>query len=601
MRLFRLLKPTTLKNRLFVSFVLLILLPFFLLQIRNYADIERIYERRISEQNQYQLDQVKENFEQLKSYMLLTAIQLEKEPAIQAVLTGSVPFEPPGGNAFRKTAESTLKEVKALLPPDGAFIHYTLADLQGNLYASYDAGGTITYDQFIRQPGAVQALDGGGPFVWVNDLPDDLAADPPRGQNLLALYTPIGGENGKPAGLLRVSFDYRGWLQSSINNFLIQQDYYLIDERGNVVYRSRPNIAIPQGIADIVRAQHGGGGTYYLDQDISSLINSSYIMSMKWYLVGQFPLDVYFGDIRTVKRNFFFSFFLFASVFILITFFILSTITRPLAVLRRKMSEIVEKNFQISIPTEKYKGEMLDFAKTFNKMAKDINDLIRRLKVEERQKEAIRFQMLLQQMNPHFLLNTLNTIKWHALEKGDEATGEICVSLGKLLETSLNAELELIHLREELELVGAYVSIQNFRYDHRFEVRYEYDEALQYALVPKLSLQPLVENAIRHGFLQKKREGRIVIRIRAVEQKLVLEVEDNGAGLAAAEAVQTPRRRQPIGLKNVRERLQLMFKAEGSLELLPLPQGTLARMRIPLLISTPFENGGQRHVESSGR
>ena len=86
--------------------------------------------------------------------------------------------------------------------------------------------------------------------------------------------------------------------------------------------------------------------------------------------------------------------------------------------------------------------------------------MIGKLKAEERQKEAAHFQMLLSQMDPHFLLNTLNTIKWIGIRNGNKEIEAICVSLGKLLETSLNSEVDMIHLHEEIELVEAFVYIQ---------------------------------------------------------------------------------------------------------------------------------------------
>ncbi|WJH33441.1 histidine kinase [Paenibacillus sp. CC-CFT747] len=136
-------------------------------------------------------------------------------------------------------------------------------------------------------------------------------------------------------------------------------------------------------------------------------------------------------------------------------------------------------------------------------MVSDLSGLLQKLKAEERQKEAVRYHMLLSQMNPHFLLNTLNVVKWNALSKGDEDTAGICVSLGTLLETSLNEETDLIHLKTERGLTEAYVSIQAFRYEQAFDIQWEYESRLEYALVPKLSLQPLVENAIFHGLAPK--------------------------------------------------------------------------------------------------
>ncbi|MNO98851.1 Histidine kinase [compost metagenome] len=116
------------------------------------------------------------------------------------------------------------------------------------------------------------------------------------------------------------------------------------------------------------------------------------------------------------------------------TFVISTTITRPLSHLQAKMKAAVQKNLKIRLPEHKFHGEVLDLTRTFNTMLDDTNLLIQKLNAEERQKEAVHFQMLLAQTNPHFLLNTLNTIKWIAIRQHNDEITNMTLSLGKLLE-----------------------------------------------------------------------------------------------------------------------------------------------------------------------
>ncbi|MNI28312.1 Sensor histidine kinase YehU [compost metagenome] len=192
-------------------------------------------------------------------------------------------------------------------------------------------------------------------------------------------------------------------------------------------------------------------------------------------------------------------------------------------------------------------------------------------------------------------------MKWNVLSKGDEETAAICISLGKLLETGINEDSDLIHLKMERELTEAYVAIQSFRYDQSFEICWECDERLTYALVPKLSLQPLVENAIFHGLSKKKKEGMIWIRAYAEEKRCYLEIEDNGAGWKPASPQNAGRKRKGIGLKNVRERLELLFKQDASLEIEQTHEGTRVRLGFPLLLAKPYTEGGPSDVERTAR
>ncbi|WKL05188.1 histidine kinase [Paenibacillus amylolyticus] len=280
-------------------------------------------------------------------------------------------------------------------------------------------------------------------------------------------------------------------------------------------------------------------------------------------------------------------------------FMISATFTRPLSHLQNKMKEVVRKNLKIRIPEGRSRGEVLELTRTFNTMLDDANQMINRLKAEERQKEAVHFHMLLAQMNPHFLLNTLNTMKWSAIRSGNEEISEMCVSLGKLLEVSLNSQVELVYLKDEIELVQAYLHIQRIRYRDSFEVTCEFDDKLEYALVPKLSLQPLVENAIHHGVGPLEQLGQIRIGIyRQDTGKLMLEVADNGIGMEESRRQQMTRTRPGIGLSNLRERLRLLFKGQSELEVIDTKPGTLVRFSIPFYCRRlTYRSGLTRRLE----
>lgn len=592
----RKLLPQTIKNKLFLSFLILILIPFSLLQLRSYSTIESVYVKRISEQNQYQLDQVKDNFERIRSLMFYSSLRLEKEPSIRERLRNP-PLMQTNATTATPTIDPimlTLQSLKNDFGQASPYVNYTLSDLSGRKY--FDVNSP-SIDSALNPVIVQSLLNGEASYVWETETENKGGVQPqaaPRKQPKLVFYMALTDETGRPEGIVAVHFDYQSWLRSSVSQFLIQQEYFIVDSQGTIVFQSRTDTYVPSDILRIVHSLDDGKEPYYVDRNRTHILNTSSIPSVGLYLVGQFPLDLLFGDIEALKRQFFASFFLFTGLFILITFALLSRVTRPLQLLRMKMSEMIDKQFRVSIPTDKYEGEILEFAQTFNTMTRDINELIERLKLEERQKEAIRFQMLLQQMNPHFLLNTLNTIKWNVLAKGDRETAEICMSLGTLLEASLNSDSELIHLHSELDMAKAYAHIQQVRHEDRFALHYElepdrYEPELQYALVPKLSLQPLVENAIQHGFSKTIEDSRIVIRAYVKSGQLVLEVEDNGVGLEMARAVQTvPRKRKPIGIHNLQDRLKLLFRQEAALELLPLESGTLARMTMPLLVSRPY-------------
>ncbi|XID90275.1 sensor histidine kinase [Paenibacillaceae bacterium WGS1546] len=585
-RRLRFLFPQKLKYRLFTAFLVLILLPFSVLNLYNYQRVEAVMQQKISEKSHDQLQQIIGSLEDLMNMAFKTRIMLEQDAAVRDVL-----LHPENGTILdnKHAMEAKFININNSLFLLSPVVYYTILDLKGNIYTSYQPRRALDYDRMVQERHFREALSDKDGIRWVTAEENYVSSDLSASKRLLSMYTVFKdtNRNYRPYGVVRISIDYSYWFKSMLNQSSPDQDYFMITGNGEHVAQSRPDELLT---ADAVRqiAETQGSG-YFIDRASSTLVNYSYIPSLDWYMVNRTPLGILFNEIDALKRQFFATSVAFMALFIGMTFMIASTITRPLSHLQNKMKDVVRKSLKIRLPQDKYRGEILDLTRTFNSMLDDMNGLIQRLKEEERQKEAVHFQMLLAQINPHFLLNTLNTMKWIAIRKHNGDIEEICVSLGKLLEMSLNSEIDMIHLKDELELVQAYVNIQQKRFNYKLDVSFAYEEETAYALVPKLSIQPLVENAIQHGIAHIREDGKIDIVIERTEQmRLTIKVRDNGAGLAAARDRPSARRSSGIGIRNLKERLALLFKDQGSFELTALERGTEASIAIPLLLSMPY-------------
>ncbi|WP_029192562.1 sensor histidine kinase [Paenibacillus harenae] len=573
MKIWKRLIPKTLTYRLFVSFLLFIVLPFLIIQYYNYAQIETAFSRQLSDKNNEQLNFIINNLNNVRSNLFAHMLQMELDPAIIEQLES--PSAAPDAS-YEKIA-LVLQKYRNMYAPYGEdYVRFELADRHGYVYSSMNPMAVMDAD-WQEQPEFQELSRHREGFQWVS-------------KEELYLYSVIrSGE--QTMGWLRITFDYTGWLHNFSRNLLIQQDYIILDREGRILAQTDPDNRLHADVIARIRTLNHEKESF-IDQENASLINAGYIRPLDWYIASVFTLDIYFGSLDHIKKQLLTTFIITVSVFVLITLAISSSITRPLKLLEKKMSDMVQENFQKSmIREEKYQGEMLSLARTFNRMVNNIQLLIQQLKMEVREREAIRLQMLLVQMNPHFLLNTLNLMKWNVLEKGDRETAEICIALGTLLEQSLASEEEIIHLHKEWELLQAYDYIQQIRFEGRYLFRYELQEELKYALVPKFILQPLVENSINYGFAQRKQDGVITIRAYAIRDRLVLEVEDNGRGYQVKEMTDK-RRRKGIGLANIRERLNLLFRNDGELTIVETDPGTRVTVRMPLLLSVPNEGEG---------
>jgi two-component system sensor histidine kinase YesM len=582
--------PAKLQNRIFLSFLLVIFIPFSILQVHNYNQIETIIGAKISEQNVTQLSQMKFQLDEVRGTALNSVLQLERDSSIRELMARAHNLS---GAESTRIVEEKLDAMKSTFLPNSVFIQYTLVQENGEAFTSLPLAENNEGPLHAQLAGELTAkLPLGSPLLkWEFEQTRNGRQSQSGAQNVLSLYS-LSQTNGGEWLRTRASIDIDGWLRNSANSIQIKQNYYVLDQQGAIISQSNPGFVIdPLLTSKILNQAKSSPNDYILDKSGTFIFNAIYIPSISSYVVSQFPLDFYFGDIQSLKEQVFSTYLLFITFFIGISFLTLSTLTRPLRLLEAKMKEAAEKRMNIKLSEEPHRGEILSFVRAFNRMVDDVTGLIGQLKLEERQKEAIRFQMLLNQMNPHFLLNTINTIKWNASNSGDDTTAEMCKALAKLLESSLNTDKDLFFLHDELKLLHSYVYIQSFRYDHRFEVQYEVQTGLDYALVPKLSLQPLVENAIQHGLVYRKQGGIIKVKVACEERFLVIDVQDNGVGMKNQQP-DSHRVRKGIGLSNLRERLSLLYKRDGKLDLIPQEEGTLVRITVPLLLSNPYQPEG---------
>ena len=188
-------------------------------------------------------------------------------------------------------------------------------------------------------------------------------------------------------------------------------------------------------------------------------------------------------------------------------------------------------------------------------------------------------QVLKMQLQPHFLFNTLNTIA-ELVHTDPEAADQMITRLGRLLRLSLDhASHQVVPLRQEVDFLRVYAEIEQVRFQDRLQMVWDLAPETLDGAVPTLLLQPVLENAIRHGVTPLAGLGRIVIASRCEGEDLVLEIGDNGQGLPPGGVP-----REGVGLRNVRERVAQLYGRRAQFSLLPaLGGGTVARMRMPFI------------------
>ncbi|MBP3963043.1 cache domain-containing sensor histidine kinase [Paenibacillus lignilyticus] len=600
-RLIRAVTPETLKNRILLSFLLFLLTPIATLALYNFKETERLLQRDASAKNIEQLQGLKTSLVDLMSLVMKTGLLLEQDSTIRQLMRNPKLQDP---IERKRTVENKFGAIENTFFLTGATVYYTVIDMHGNAYTSYTPKNALNYGELMVEPW-VRALrqEGGERYTWNPNDQDVAVREVEQGREMLSLYEVLRDEGLRPFAYARLSIDYQEWFERTMENNRQQGTYYLLDSDGSTILHSDGDEGVPSEIVQSITASRDERGKSYsiVDKKGKSLYTFDRIQELDGYLVKKVPLALLFKEVDKQRALFFAAYSAILLLFVALTYFISSKITRRLKLVQQKMDLSVKRNLKEKLP-EEGRGEVLSLALSFNAMIDDLNGLMEKLRLEERQKQLVRFQVLLAQMNPHFLLNTLNTIKSIALDKDEDEIFEICVALGKILETTLDTDVDLILLKDELVLIESYMDIQRRRFGHGISLRYEMEDDLRYALIPKFCLQPLVENALLHGFGRTLAAGEIEIRAAKRNGQLILEVEDNGVGVEQTKKKEVSRKRKSIGLQNIRESLELMFKNQSTgLAIESSEAGTRVMMHLPLLLSKPYEKEGGTDVENVDR
>lgn len=203
-------------------------------------------------------------------------------------------------------------------------------------------------------------------------------------------------------------------------------------------------------------------------------------------------------------------------------------LTKPVSHMKDAMQQVQEGNLMIRIETNR-RDELGSLAEHFNTMTVELKDYMEGQVRQQKELDEAHIAMMQAQLNPHFLYNTLDTMKWIAKANGIEELAWMATRLAKILRTAISKEA-FISLKEELELVESYAGIQKIRFEDAFSYAAHVPEELLDCIVPKLVLQPIVENAVQHG-LANRRDGHVTVTGYRREERLFIEVEDDGCGI----------------------------------------------------------------------
>ena len=330
------------------------------------------------------------------------------------------------------------------------------------------------------------------------------------------------------------------------------------------------------------------GGRLYIYQKVSD---------WRFYVVSSVPMmELYKSSIRTIFLMAFILLFL-LTISLLVVKRIISKVYRPLDKVVRKMDDVASGSLKTRINVEHMGEDFTKLAVGFNSMMEEILVLMEQLKMEQHQIEQIRFNALQSQIQPHFLYNTLECIHWQAMVDGNGEISTLVKALAKYYRICLSGGHDVIPLKMELEHVRNYLIIQNMRYDDIIGSEFDVEEAASDVMIPKLTLQPLVENSIYHGIKVKEgKTGSLFLKVRKRSSDVLITLADTGTGMSQQQIDEMNQHLSEYddsfgyGVRNVNKRIELLYGEEFGLYYLRNESGGVTvEIRLPYV--TQVEDG----------
>lgn len=347
-------------------------------------------------------------------------------------------------------------------------------------------------------------------------------------------------------------------------------------------------------------------GKSYIDVDKNGkkiVINSVSIDKGDWILISLVSYEELVAPLTSIKNILLLINMIFMISFLIVALFISNIISKPIIKLRMSMLKVESGDFNGKVEVQS-EDEIGKLSQNFNNMLDRVSELLVLTKEQERLKRDAEFEALQAQINPHFLFNTLSSIRWAAAAYGDKKVEDMVHALSILLRASITNGQEMVSLESEINILKNYLDLIQMKQGTTIIFECNIDESIMKYRIPHLLLQPIVENSILHGFEDRNEPGVISITAIAAEDLLKIELTDNGKGLQGdtldsilnreSQALDDKKYYKSVGLKNIHDRLKLIYGQNYGIDIC---DGEKNGTKVTLYM--PFQKGGEHIADSN--
>ncbi|NQX58378.1 sensor histidine kinase [Paenibacillus qinlingensis] len=554
----------SIQAKIFITFSIIVLLSIAAISVTTYLNFSRTIEKNainyVSDSVKHANDNFELIFEDIKK--ISTVIVTNKPNVIDAITSFNDPVSFEG---FREKQE-TENFLLSLIAYKASISRIAIIGLNGKIF---NTGSSLIFNSILDQPWFESAS---------SSKDNQILIDAPAVGSVS--FTRIIRQNNRPVGVVIIDFDKTTIQQMFAINPVEGSLLYVADPLGNFIFQ-------PEHAQAESTMQNSPLSPFYtpvksvtsLSSSVFDLNNHRYLAVRYhsnitgWLTLGLIPYNALLKDASRIRSQIGQIVALVFFAVLLVSIALSRQITKNIKHLSFTMKKVREGNLQAR-PHVVSKDEIGGLSEGFNLMMNNITTLMKEIKIQEQGKREAELFALQAQIRPHFIYNTLGTIKNLARMQNVKNVEELLGSFIELLRMTLGHTTEIITIREELDYLRSYIHIQKYKYLDRITVMLQAEEEILDCQTLKLVLQPILENAMIHALGQSNKNLFITIRIYSELGRVKFEVTDNGIGMTpeqierVLESSEHDESFNGIGMKNVNERIRRTFGNEYGIAIL---------------------------------
>jgi two-component system sensor histidine kinase YesM len=595
---FKVLINMSLSKKLIVAYIIIIAVPIIIASFIIFRKFENNSKKDIINKSMYQLELESVNINRNFETILSTAQMVISSKRLTEYIT--VPHE----IGLEELVQFNFEDYKNMLQ-----IQYSNPNISGiNVFTSNknvkEIWPLVFYEDRIKNKEWYnKVLELKGSVFWnisrpTNDIYDLSYNQTPNWDPVVSIYRSIDYLQNGHIGVLKVSMPANVFfpkMYGSVND--LEGQIFIIDSNEKIYTNESSNFITGKGLnneyikEEFIKNMKPGSNSFYITNSKVRMVGVyTKIEAMDSYMLNVISIDSMLDYTSMIRNMFMAGTLILITILSIVTYFITSIILKRLYIIIQTMKTIQQGDFSVEIPVRS-NDEIGELAHHFRKMLRKINELIQEAVNKRAATKEAELRALQTQIDSHFIYNTLENIKMMAEIEDQYAISDSLTSLGAMMRYNMKWNSEYTTLRDEINHIKNYLSLMNMRFDNRLKLSINVDEKLMEHDLLKMSLQPIVENTIKHGLREvfDEIEGHITINAASHGKVLKIEVIDNGVGMKVDELFllnkkitdiptvknnskqndtdnSTNNTSTGIGLKNVNERIKLFYGDDYGIE-----------------------------------